>query len=117
MQQADRDREQLYIILRYCRRLDEAIARFGVDYATFERDSVFQDCCSLCIIQMGEAVNRLSDVFTESHPEIEWSRVYGMRRHLVHGYDMFDAEIVWDAIERCVPALKEFCRQQIGDIS
>lgn len=115
MLQSERDIEQLHVILRYCRRLDEALARFGADYATFERDSIFQDSCSLCIIQMGEAVNRLSSEFTEAHPEIEWSKVYGMRCHLVHGYDMFDAEIVWDAIERCVTPLRQFCEQQIGD--
>lgn len=61
----------------------------------------------------GEAVHRLSDEFTDAHPEIDWHRIYGMRRHLVHGYDMFDAEIVWDAMQRCIPPLRAFCEQQV----
>ena len=114
MKQAERDVDQLHVILRYCKRLEQAIARFGKSYQVFEADTVYQDSCSLCIIQIGEAVNRLSETFTEAHPEIEWRRIYGMRCHLVHGYEMFDAEIVWDAIENCIPPLQEFCEQQLS---
>lgn len=113
MRQSDRDIDQLHIIKRYCQRLGEAVNRFGDDYDTFAADSVFQDSCSLCIIQIGEAVNRLSNEFTVAHPEIDWSRIYGMRCHLVHGYDMFDAEIVWDAIQRCIPPLQAFCEKAV----
>ena len=112
MRQDDRDLDQLFVILRYCERLDEACDRFGRAFETFERDTVFQDSCSLCIIQIGEAVNQLSESFVAAHPEIEWNRVYGMRCHLVHGYEMFDAEIVWDAIMRSIPPLRTFCEQQ-----
>ena len=113
MLQSERDIDQLHVIARYCQRLNEAVDRFGGDYEKFKTDSVFQDSCSLCIIQMGEAVNRLSREFTEAHPDIEWSRIYGMRCHLVHGYDMFDAEIVWDAIKNYVPPLSEFCERHV----
>ena len=111
MRRAERDIDQLAAILRYCDRLAKAIERFGADFAAFEADTVYQDSCSLCIIQIGEAVGRLSAEFTEAHPEIDWRRVYGMRCHLVHGYESFDAEIVWDAIERCIPPLRAFCEQ------
>lgn len=111
MQQAERDIDQLGIIIRYCKRLELSLARFGRTYEAFVADVPFQDSCSLCLIQIGEAVGRLSDDFKREHPEIEWRRIYGMRCHLVHGYEMFDAEIVWDAIERYVPALESFCRE------
>ena len=114
MNRDERDLDQLHVILRYCNRLEEAVARFGNSFETFETDTVYQDSCSLCIIQIGEAVNRLSGEFVSSHPEIEWSRIYGMRYHLVHGYEMFDAEIVWDAIDRCIPPLRAFCEQQVA---
>lgn len=109
MKQAERDQDQLSIIVRYCERLEEAIARFGKSYDAFDADSVYQDSCSLCIIQIGEAVNRLSGEFKAAHPEIEWARIYGMRCHLVHGYESFDTEIAWDAIENYLPPLKSFC--------
>lgn len=112
MRQAERDIDQLFVIRRYCDRLEEALARFGTSYEAFAADTVFQDCCSLCIIQIGEAVHRLSDGYVLAHPEIDWNRIYGMRCHLVHGYEMFDAEIVWDAVEHCIPPLRAFCEQQ-----
>lgn len=109
MKQAERDNEQLGVILNYCSRLNIALERFGESYDAFEKDIPFQDSCSLCLIQIGEAVNRISDEFKNKHPEIEWHQIYGMRNHLVHGYNMFDAEIAWDAIEHNIPSLQEFC--------
>ena len=111
MQQAERDNDQLGIILRYCNRLAIALDHFGASYETFSTDVTFQDSCSLCLIQIGEAVNRLSDDFKTQHAEIEWRQIYGMRCHLVHGYEMFDAEIAWDAIETCIPPLRTFCEE------
>lgn len=111
MLQSERDNEQLGVILKYCDRMREAIDRFGDDYEAFESDVPFQDSCSLCLIQIGEAVNRLSDEFRNDHPEIAWSRIYGMRCHLVHGYETFDSEIAWDAITNHVPPLESFCEE------
>ena len=111
MRQAERDNDQLGIILRYCARIDAAVERFGHSYETFAQDIPYQDSCSLCIIQIGEAVHRLSDEFKRAHPEMDWRRIYGMRCHLVHGYEAFDAEIAWDALETCIPPLRAFCEE------
>ena len=54
-----------------------------------------------------DMIHRLSENFKKEHPEIEWQRIYGMRCHLVHGYEIFDAEIAWDSIEKDIPSLKE----------
>ena len=115
MGQDARDEDQLYVILRYCERLLGTVKFFGRDYATFCNSAPYQDACALCLIQTGEAVNRLSNEFREAHPQIEWSKIYGMRNHLVHGHDMFDCEIAWDAIENYVPPLREFCEERIAD--
>lgn len=111
MRQAERDNDQLGIILNYCERLRASLDRFGESFELFSCDIPFQDSCALCLIQIGEAVHRLSDDFKRVHPEIEWRRIYGIRCHLVHGYEMFDAEIAWDAIENEIPSLKLFCER------
>ncbi len=115
MRQAERDNDQLGAILRYCGRLDAALEHFGQTFEDFCTSVPFQDSCSLCLIQIGEATARLSDGFKEKHPEIDWRRIYGMRCHLVHGYEMFDAEIAWDAIEKIIPPLREFCETHFQD--
>lgn len=114
MDRRERDNDQLGIILRYCDRLDAAKRHFGDSYELFQRSEPFQDSCSLCLIQIGEAVNRLSGEFRDAHPQMEWSKIYGMRCHLVHGYEMFDAEIAWDAIENHIPPLRSFCKERFA---
>lgn len=112
MNTTERDNDQLGIIIRYCKRLEAARDYFGISYEAFCNTEPYQDSCSLCLIQIGEAVNRLSDDFKKRHPEIEWSKIYGMRCHLVHGYEMFDAEIAWDAMENYIPPLQAFCEER-----
>ncbi len=114
MRQDERDFEQLHVILRNFHRLEASHTKFGHNYETFAEDTTYQDSCALCLIQIGEAVNRLSPDFVSAHPEIDWHRIYGMRCHLVHGYEMFDAEIVWDALETGIPPLRVFCEQRVG---
>lgn len=115
MDQHERDNYQLGTIIRYCDRLNLAKKHFGNSYAQFVESEPFQDSCSLCLIQIGEAVNRLSDSFRAEHPEIEWAKIYGMRNHLVHAYEIFDAEIAWDAIENYLPGLYEFCKERFEE--
>lgn len=114
MKREERDRDQIEIIMRYCERLQISIAHFGHDFEKFASNEPYQDSCSLCLIQIGEAVNRLSDDFKREHPQIEWVKIYGMRNHLVHAYEMFDAEIAWDAIENYLPALYAFCQERVS---
>lgn len=115
MDQVERDNDQLGVILHYCDRLNASVKRFGGTYEEFLADISFQDSCSLCLIQIGEAVYRLSEGFKSRYPQIEWRRIYGMRCHLVHGYQMFDAEIAWDAIENGIPPLREFCEEHFNE--
>lgn len=111
MDQNERNNDQLGIIIRYCDRLNSALQFFGPDYQTFLSCEPYQDSCSLCLIQIGEAVHRLSDDFILRFPQIEWAKIYGMRCHLVHGYEMFDAEIAWDTIENYIPSIYAFCQE------
>lgn len=115
MKQAERDNEQLGIIVKYCERIETARQYFGNDFELFSASTPYQDSYSLCLIQIGEAVGRLSDEYRENHPQIDWRAIYGMRCHLVHGYDNFDPEIAWDAIETHVPPLRIFCKEHFRE--
>jgi uncharacterized protein with HEPN domain len=110
MKLAERDNEQLGVIIVYCERLHSSVARFGDSFEAFQNDEQYQDSVSLCLIQIGEAVNRLSNEFRKLNADIDWRRIYGMRCHLVYGYGMFDAEIAWDAVKNEIPKLDDFCR-------
>lgn len=56
---------------------------------------------------LGEAARALPGDVRQLGSEIEWGRIIGMRNVLVHGYFDIDVDIVWEAVTRDVPRLKE----------
>jgi len=47
---------------------------------------------------IGEAVKRLDKDFRESHPELPWKGMVGLRDVLVHDYDKVILEELWQLI-------------------
>lgn len=47
---------------------------------------------------IGEAARRVSKEFVESHPDIPWRAIIGMRHKVVHDYMDVDEDIVWDTV-------------------
>ena len=48
-------------ILDYCSQLDEACDMFDNDYNNFLSNSVFQNACCMCILQIGELCKVISE--------------------------------------------------------
>jgi len=55
---------------------------------------------------IGEAVRGLPEDVRALAPGIPWQKIVGMRNVLVHGYFEIDADVVWEAAMRDVPALR-----------
>jgi uncharacterized protein with HEPN domain len=51
-------------------------------------------------------VNKLSDDFKNSHPELEWNKIKGFRNIVAHDYFGIDAEEVWQIVRNKIPDLK-----------
>jgi len=56
---------------------------------------------------IGEAAYRLSQRFRAEHREIPWEAIIGMRHVLVHGNFEIDLDIVWAAVQRDLPPLRD----------
>ena len=61
----------------------------------------------MCILQIGEYVSRLSDEFKESHDNIPWRKIKGMRNFAAHQYEHIEFEVLWHTITEELPELKE----------
>jgi uncharacterized protein with HEPN domain len=48
---------------------------------------------------VGEAARRVSMEFRDTHPEIPWKAIVGMRSKVVHDYLNVDEDIVWDTVK------------------
>ena len=108
-----RDVFLLECISDYCNRTVETLARLDNDYDKFASDEDVQEVCAFRALQIGELVSVLSDTFKNSHPEIPWHEIVGLRNMLVHDYGKIETKRMWDTITSDFPALNDFCKSQI----
>jgi len=83
----------------------------------FEADELLQNWFVRHLQIIGEAARLLPEEIRATAPDIPWSEIIGMRHILVHNYFGIDTQVVWDAVERDPPSLKEkvrALRQQLG---
>ena len=79
-----RDAQRIEHMLGFVRRSLEILN--GVDQATYLASRGLQEQVEVNMIHLGEAAARVSEALKESHPEIPWHEMAGMRNVLVHEY-------------------------------
>lgn len=64
---------------------------------------------------IGEASKGLSARLRDSHPEIPWRRIAGLRDVLIHGYMSVDLVAVWRVVETGIPPLKAAILKELSE--
>jgi uncharacterized protein with HEPN domain len=77
----------------------------GLDQQAFLSDLKSQSAAIHQLLVMGEAVKRLSLGYRESHPDVPWKLMAGMRDVLIHGYDIVDLDQVWQSLQIDLPEI------------
>ena len=93
-------------ILDYCRQLDEACDMFDHDYSTFISNSVFQNACCMCILQIGELCKVTSEELRMQEKIVPWKEWCGIRDIFAHQYSNLDCQSAWDTIQYDLPELR-----------
>lgn len=93
-------------IIDCCESIAGLIKRFGDNYEIFISDFAFQMSCGMCIIQIGELTNRLSEEFKSENPEIAWREIKSLRNIHAHEYEKIDFEEIWQILTKDIPDLK-----------
>jgi uncharacterized protein with HEPN domain len=101
------DRERLRDVLEAIERIERYASR---GRSVFEEDELIQNWVLHHLQIIGEAMRAVSPELRELHPVVPWKQVIGMRNILVHHYFSTDLEIVWQAVEKDLPALKSSVR-------
>ena len=94
-------------MIKYCSDISTLMTRFDTDFERYKTDISFQYASNMCIIQIGELANRLSDEAKEIGKNIPWQAIRGMRNLHAHDYENVDLEIVWNTLLEDIPVLKQ----------
>lgn len=62
----------------------------------------------MSLLNIGELASKLSEEFIDSHAQIPWRSMIGMRNYAAHGYHIMNLEIVWDTAQTSIPELVTF---------
>jgi uncharacterized protein with HEPN domain len=85
----------------------ERIEKYAVRGRTaLESEDLLQTWVVHHLMIVGEACRALSADFRTRHPDEVWVLAAGLRNVIVHEYFGVDLEVVWQVIERDLPALK-----------
>jgi len=86
----------------------------GMSFDVFSKDRKSVDAVVRNLEIIGEASNRLPADFKDSHSQIEWHKVVGLRHRIVHEYFGIDLQIVWQILQKDLPSLRQAISQIRG---
>ena len=115
MQDKNRDLYLISKIQKYCNDIFEAYRLFDDCLDTFQNNSVYRNSIALCLLQIGELSIKLSDGFKETHTNIPWRAIRGMRNIVAHEYGHIDEEVLWETSHISIEKLQNFCQSIITD--
>jgi uncharacterized protein with HEPN domain len=104
-----RDKKRLEKIMEYCDDVTETVDRLGT-YEDYLADKVFRNAVCMCILQIGELANSLSNETTQATAEqIPWHMIRGFRNRIAHDYANMKREVEWFIATEQIPILRQFC--------
>jgi uncharacterized protein with HEPN domain len=74
--------------------------------AFFETDLKSQVAVERKLQILAESLKRLSPEVKQSHPNIDWRSITGLRNILVHDYLGISTDLIWAIVERDLPVLE-----------
>lgn len=80
----------------------------GLAKAEFLTDKRTQQAVIMSLIIIGEAATKVMEgyvTFTQTHPEVPWHNMRGMRNRMAHGYFDINLDVVWETTQEWLPAL------------
>jgi uncharacterized protein with HEPN domain len=77
----------------------------GRERAALDADRMLLFAVVRAIEVVGEAATKVSVETRAASPQVPWGAVVGMRNRLIHGYFNVDTELVWQTVNRELPAL------------
>lgn len=74
-------------MIKYCDDIGTLMTKFDMDFERYKTDISFQYLCNMCIIQIGELANRVSEETKGTGKNILWRAIKGMRNSYAYDYE------------------------------
>ena len=84
-------------------------------YESFCKDTMVRKAVVMSLLNIGELANHLPAEYTETHTEMPWKRMIGMRNLAAHGYHTMSLNIIWDTTQIFIPELLKFLQTQLDE--
>lgn len=104
MREKPRDKERLEHILEACNSIIKGIR--DCSFEKIEKNDLLYYGLIKRVEIIGEATYKLTKQFKESHPEVAWDKIEGMRHVLVHDYFAIDINRLKVVVEKDIPSLQ-----------
>ena len=103
-----KNRDPVYVqrIIEYCIKIEDILSGIDYDYDVFITNDIYQLSCSMCVLQIGENVAKLSDEFKEANEGIPWRKIKGLRNIAAHQYEHVEFIVLWNTLVNNIPELK-----------
>ena len=108
----ERDLSILRHIQSYCVQIEATVARFGDDACAFQGDFVYRNAVAMCLLQIGELAEHLSEEYRNEHPQMPWRQIKALRNIIAHNYGSVDADTAWEIVHEDIPVLREYCDKE-----
>jgi len=107
-------RSALNDIYRECNYIVEKLPQLSPEKLNSDED--LRKAVEKTLEIIGEAAKRIPKEFRETHSEIPWREMAGLRDVMIHDYGNIDYIILWNVIKFEIPALKEKIEQLINNL-
>ena len=80
----------------------------GLAKEDFLEDKRTQQGVFMRVVSIGEAVTMVMDgyaEFAQTHGQVPWRNMRGMRNRIAHGYFDINLDLVWDTVQTALPEL------------
>ena len=80
----------------------------GLSKEVFHDDKRTQQAVIMSLIVIGEAATKVMEChaeFAQTHAQLPWRNMRGMRNRIAHGYFDINLDVVWDTVQTALPDL------------
>ncbi len=110
------DKQRLEKIVSYINKLNMHLAEKQISKEVLLQDEAAQWLVTTPVYNIGEQVYYLSKEFKETHTDIPWSMISGLRHRLVHNYDGTNWEIISEVVFEELPELKKHVESYLKEM-